>query len=170
MRNVFKILPFFLVHSLCFGAEARQYDPRSMVSDDQLIVGVECDKSGKQIHIGLYPPAQVPKRKMDLWDTFDLKKNNADGTTVKAILSVTRSCYMGKQKYRIKISGAPGNWNMNGQCGALTYARAAVWRNGALIYDDNISGCEDLITPKLLIFRVGSDTPILRSGTDVTGR
>jgi hypothetical protein len=105
---------------------------------------------------------------MDFWDTFDLKKNNVSGHSVEKVLSVVRRCNLGSHHYQIKITGAPGNWNLNGECGGVTYATAKIWKNGNLIFDEDISNCKDGHVLKAITFLPGIDTPIRKKGVNLS--
>ena len=157
-----------LIHGASLSGEIRQYQRGSPGSDDQLLVGVECNKSRHYLRIGLFDAHAVPDRRMNLWDTFDLKKNDANGDAVAKVLSVERRCDLGRQHYRIRITGAPGNWALNGPCGALTYARAKVWKNGAVIFDDDLSSCKDDHMLKLLTFFPDGDVPVRKQGVSLS--
>jgi hypothetical protein len=63
---------------------------------------------------------------------YDRRSSNADDTRIVG--------------YRIRLTGEPGNWNMNGECGAITFAKAAVWRDGKMIFNKSLSSCEDYRT------------------------
>ena len=162
------VTALMLAHGAGMAGEIAQYQRGSPGSDDMLLVGVECNKSETLLRIGLSDVHHVPEQKMDLWDTFDLKKNNARGDAVAKVLSVRRRCDLGRAHYRIRITGAPGNWTLNGACGGLTYARAKVWKNGAAIFDDDLSGCGDDRTLKLLTFFPDSDVPVRKKGESLS--
>ena len=170
MRHIHSVIALALAQHPCVATEITEYDRRSSSGDDTLIVGVACDQARNRLDIGLYTPYELPAgEKIALWNTFDLKKDNPDGESIAKVHHVERRCVLGRHRYRIRLTGEPGNWNMNGECGAITYAKAAVWRDGKMIFNKSISSCEDYRTSyghllKLIIFQPANDEPIMRSG------
>jgi hypothetical protein len=57
---------------------------------------------------------------------------------------------------------------LNGACGGLTYARARVWKNGAVIFDDDLSSCKDDHTLKLLTFFPDSGVLVRKQGVSLS--
>jgi hypothetical protein len=161
------ILPL-LLSGVCNAAEVKPYDRHSPQSDDKYIVGMECNRHDNHLEIGFFDAYNVPAKRMDLWDTWDLKKNKQDKDVVDKVLSVTRGCDIGGQHYQVKITGEPGNWNLNGECGGVTYAKAKVWKNGALVFDDAISTCADGRTLKLIAFYPDRDQPVRKQGDSLS--
>lgn len=168
MRNFVAAIALLFVHLLCGAGEIRRYDKNGPKSDDQFIVGVECSKAGNYLQIGFFDAYNVPEKRMDLWDTFDLKKNNANGDGVEKALSVERRCSLGAHHYKLRITGAPANWNLNGACGSITYAKAKVWKDGALIFDEDISSCRDDRALKLMTFFPEADKPVCKKGVSLS--
>jgi hypothetical protein len=170
IRCVYLFITLALAQRICDAAEVKRYVRTSVGADNTLIVGVACNHADNRVEIGLYTPGELPAdRRIDLWDTFDLIKDNPDGASIAKLLHVERRCVLKRDRYRIRLTGEPGNWNMNGECGAITYAKATVWLNGKPIFDKPIASCEDYRTTgahvlKLIIFQPSSDDPILRSG------
>jgi hypothetical protein len=161
-------IALMLVHGPGMCGDIKPYQRGSPGSDDQLLVGVECNRSANVLRIGLFDAHHVPDQPMDMWDTFDLKKNNANGDAVAKVLSVERRCDVGRHRYRIRITGTPGNWSLNGQCGGLTYARAKVWKNGAVIFDEDLSSCKDGHALKLVTFSPDSDATVRKKGESLS--
>ena len=168
MRYIHLLIALALAQTICDAAEVRQYVRTSPKSDDTLIVGGACRQADNRLEIGLYTSYELPAdSKIELWDTFDLKKDNPDGESIAKLLHVERRCVLNRDRYRVRLTGEPGNWNMNGECGALTYAKATVWRNGKVIFDKPISTCEDYRTShplKLIMFQPPRDEAVVRSG------
>jgi hypothetical protein len=153
-----------IVGCASFADEVQQYKRSSSKSDDQFIVGLECNRHSNSLQLGFFYAYNLPEKRMDLWDTFFLKKNNENGDLVVKVLSVTRSCHLGGHGYKIKITGAPGNWNLNGDCGGVTYAAAKIWKNGKLIFDEALSTCSNEPPLRSITFFAGNDTPIKKQG------
>lgn len=168
MRNFLSVCTLLFVGNVCFAGEVKQYIRDSPKSDDQLIVGLECNRNNNSLQLGFFDAYHLPEKRMDLWDTFSLKKNNADGDKVVKVLSVVRICNLGGHRYQIKITGAPANWNLNGECGSLTYATAKVWKNGKLIFDEAISECDDRHQLRSITFSPENDAPIKKQGSKLS--
>jgi len=96
----------------------------------------------KVLEIGYFSAYNLPTKSMELWDTFDLKKNKKDSDYVESVYEIIRICDIGKDQYIVKIRPVPGNWNLNGRCGARTYGGASIMKNDVLIFDENFEECE----------------------------
>ncbi|CAH0262437.1 hypothetical protein SRABI118_03258 [Massilia sp. Bi118] len=123
MRHVFALAALALACHPGRAAEPRQYDRQSPKSYDQFIVGIECNTREQHLEIGLFDSDNIPDKRMDLWDTWDLKKNKPGGDAVDKVLTVARGCTLGGHRYRIELTGQPANWNMNGPAGSLPVRR-----------------------------------------------
>jgi hypothetical protein len=156
------------IGSESFAGEVVQYNRESQKSDGTLIVGLECNKRNNILQLGFFDAYNVPKKNMDLWDTFDLKKNNASGDAVVRVLSVVRGCKLGGVRYRIKITGEPANWNLNGECGSLTFATAKVWRDERLIFDEAVSDCVSWPRLRTITFSPINEAPLKREGSSLS--
>jgi len=90
---------------------------------------------------------------MDLWDTFDLKKNTPDDNYVESVYEVKRRCNLGKDRYLIKVRAVPGNWRLNGQCGGATFAGVKIFKNRVLIFDGDFEECslDGEVVTKILV-------------------
>jgi hypothetical protein len=133
-----------------------QYDRlKNEPHDDRRIVGMECHKKNNTLEVGYYTDYNLPKKLLDLWDTFDLKRNrtNGDQEYVESIYAIVRKCNLGNDHYIVKIRPVPGNWNLNGQCGGATYGGVEILKNGIQIYDGNFEECDSKeIVAKVKIF------------------
>lgn len=98
---------------------------------------------------------------MDLWDTFDLKKNRTDSDYVEKIYTVARNCDIGNDHYLIKISAEPGKWNLNGECGGVTYARAKITKNKKVVFDQAFEDCRGEFVIHSVLFTNSSSAPIV---------
>lgn len=168
MRYFLTAFSLVLVCKMCIAGELRQYDRNSPKHDDTRIVGIECNKKNNILQLGFFDAYNVPSKRMDLWDTFELKKNNSAGDAVEKVLSVVRHCRLGKYDYEIKITGVPGNWNLNGGCGGDTYPGAKIWKNGTLIFDENISDCKNVQVLTTITFSSKVDTPVRKKGATLS--
>jgi len=153
------ILSIFLLSlsSLGVAFDTPQYDrSKGEPHDDRRIVGMECHKKNNTLEVGYFTDYNLPDKRMDLWDTFDLKKNRMDDDGreyVKSVHEVERKCTLGKDHYIVKIRPVPGNWNLNGRCGGATYGGAKILMNGVQIFDGNFEECESKeIVAKIKVF------------------
>jgi len=128
--------------------EIPHFDKSRGVSDDMNVVGFSCDQNTKSLELGFFTGYNAPDERMELWGTFDLKINRKDADIVEAVLEIERTCTLGVNRYAIKIRGVPGNWNLNGECGARDFAGATIYRNGQVIFNKNFEECnsEGVIT------------------------
>jgi hypothetical protein len=139
-----KLKIFFIIlfsYNYAFAIEAPQFDRSQGLSDDLNVIGVECNKKANALEIGYFFSNNLPPQPMDLWDTFHLKKNKKDGDYVESVQEIVRTCSIGNDQYIVKIRAVPGNWNLNGECGARTYGGAKILKNGVLIFDANFEEC-----------------------------
>ena len=123
-----------------FAFDAPQYE-KGEPHDDRRIVGMECHKKNNTLEVGYFTDSNLPDKRMDLWDTFDLKKNKKDSDYVESIHEIVRKCKIGNDLYLVKFRPVPGNWNLNGECGGATYGGAKIMRNGVVIFDKDFEGC-----------------------------
>lgn len=128
--------------SFGFAFDAPQYDrPKGEPHDDRRIVGMECHKKNNTLEVGYFTDYNLPNKRMDLWDTFDLKKNKKDSDYVESVHEIVRRCKIGNDHYVVKIRPVPGNWNLNRECGGATYAGAKIMRNGVVVFDEDFEEC-----------------------------
>lgn len=128
-------------HGLCLAAEPPHYNGHDK-SDDLRIVGLHCNKAKQSLKVSYFTAYNLANEPAELWNTFDLKRNKSDSDYVESIRVVTRNCILGKNKYVVKIRGVPGNWNLNGRCGGVTFAGVRIEKNGRTIYDNNLEDCD----------------------------
>ncbi|MDR0775646.1 MAG: hypothetical protein LBE81_03285 [Azonexus sp.] len=129
-----------------------QYDRSFPRADDTRIVGIECNRNSNTLEVGYFTAYNLPTKTMDLWNTFDLKKNAPDGC-VESVYEVKRRCNLGKDRYLIIVRAVPGNWNLNGQCGGATYGGTKIFRNRVLLFDGDFEECslDGEIVTKVLV-------------------
>lgn len=139
LKIIFAVL-FFC--NCAFAFEAPPYDRSMGPADDLNVIGIGCDEKSKILEIGYFSAYNLPTQQMDLWDTFDLKKNKKDSDYVESVHEIVRTCNIENDQYIVKIRPVPGNWNLNGRCGGRTYGGASIIKNGVLIFDANFEECE----------------------------
>jgi hypothetical protein len=157
MRLSISIL--LLVASSLGGAEVPTYDFRKPQRDGVTLVGMECHHRNLTLEIGLFFPASPPTKRMDLWNLSDLVKFNPSTYALEKIESVERRCNVGSSHYKIRFEGIPGASNAMWMCGAATGVHATVWRNDKLVFDEDLSRCNQDDYIRQIRFKDGADAP-----------
>lgn len=158
------LIPTFVFLVLCidsFAADFPQYDRSRGPSDNTNVIGIECNQKTQSLEIGYFNAYNLPNRKLDLWDTFDLKTNTKDGGHVESVLELTRKCKIGKDQYMVKIRAVPGNWNLNGRCGGRTYGGATLLKNGIKIFDGHFQECGSTEIVTKVVISAGRNVPLV---------
>lgn len=78
---------------------------------------------------------------------------------LQTVETVARKCNIGSDHYKILFSGLPGANNAMWMCGAVTGVHVSVWKDGAMIFDEDIYRCnrDDYISQ--VRFRHGVTAP-----------
>lgn len=137
------------------------YDFRQAVRDGVILVGMECNRKTESLELGIFESRYPPTKRMDLWKTSDLVTYDAETNMVSSVLHVERNCTIGKDRYRVRLAGLPGAPNAMWACGAIVTAKASVWKNGRLIYDQKLLSCGVDGAVRLVRFVSGTDVPTL---------
>lgn len=150
------------LHANTVAAPVATVDYRKPLKDGDSLVGMECHWKNQTLDIGAFDSSNPPTRRMDLWAAWDLVEYNEKTGMIKKTLSVERLCKLGADTYKVRFTGAPGNANIQGRCGAFVSARATVWKNGRKLFDEELEDC--MGEPPAIAsvrFTAGSDTPIV---------
>ena len=85
------------------------------------------------------------------------------GTTwfLTDVYEVERQCVLGKDKYIVRFRGVPGASNAQWQCGGSSGAHATVWKNGRVVFDDEMAVCQDDSYIRKIVFSSGTDMPVI---------
>ena len=142
-------------------ADVPLYDFRQPVRDGVILVGMECNHKSQSLEIGIFDAGNPPAKRMDLWRTSDLVTYDAKTYMVTSIRHLERSCATGSDRYQVRFEGLPGAMNAMWMCGAVVTAKASVWKNGRLIYEQELSRCGADGSVRLARFVLGSDVPTL---------
>lgn len=142
-------------------AEVPLYDFRQPVRDGVILVGMECNHKSQSLEFGIYFAGKPPTKRMDLWKTSDLVEHDAQTWMVSAIRHVERTCKIGTDRYRVRFDGLPGAANAMWMCGAASTAKATVWRNSELVFEQELARCGVDNAVRLVRFGPGSNTPTL---------
>lgn len=132
---------FLLLISVICSAEVPTYDARQPQRGDITLVGLECHHRNLTLEIGLFFPASPPTKRMDLWSISDLVKFDPSTYFLEKVESVERSCNIGGNRFKIQFKGIPGANNAMWMCGAGTGVHASVWRNGKIVFDEDLHRC-----------------------------
>lgn len=152
------VLCLYLAARVCGAGEIPQYDFRKPFRDGVIAVGMECHKKNRTFEIGLFYPNKPPSKRMDLWLTRDLVRYD-DTMMVAEVLELERRCTIGDDRYRVRFRGVPGATNGNWMCGAVVTAAAKVWKNGRLIFDEELDRCTGGNAIRTVRFSHVSDEP-----------
>jgi hypothetical protein len=141
--------------------EVPLYDFRQRVRDGVILVGMECNHKSQSLEIGIFDAGNPPAKRMDLWRTSDLVTYDAKTYMVTSIRHLERSCTIGSDRYQVRFEGLPGAMNAMWMCGAVVTAKASVWKNGRLIYEQGLSRCGADESVRLAKFVPASDIPTI---------
>lgn len=129
--------------------------------DGVILIGMECNHKSRSLEIGFFDAGNPPTKRMDLWRTSNLVTYDAKTYSVTSIRHLERSCAIGSDHYQVRFEGLPGALNAIWMRGAVVTAKASVWKNGRLIYEQELSrrGVDDSV--RLARFVVGTGIPTL---------
>lgn len=96
------------------------------------LVGYECDRKRDQLLLTYGRTATGSPQ----WDPSTLVKMK-DDDHIGATTSIERKCRLSDGTYSIRLFPAPGNYNVQGQCGGWIAAGAEVKKGTQLIYRIN---------------------------------
>ena len=121
---------------------------------DPAYVGYVCDSKNDQL-IVTYDSAVDTNGQPTLkthsstqWNPWDLVITN-DHDHIGLVKTVTRHCKLSDGTYTISISASPGNFNVQGRCGAWMTASAKVSKGNKVIesIDRFETDCQDTTSP-----------------------
>lgn len=138
-----------------------QYDYRQPMADGVALVGLDCQRKQRRLELAFFYPDQPPRRPMVLWRTSDLVKFDPVTLFLTDVYEVERKCVLGKDKYIVRFRGVPGASNAQWQCGSSSGAHATVWKNGRLVFDDEMAVCQDDSYIRRMVFKSGTDMPVI---------
>jgi hypothetical protein len=159
-QTVGAILAVLCISASGFGvAGVPLYDYKQPVRDGVILVGMECNRNSQSLELGIFEAGIPPTKRMDLWKTSDLVSYDAKTYMVTAIRHVERNCTIGNTHYKVRFDGLPGAMNAMWMCGAVVTAKASVWKDGRLIYEQELARCGIDDSVRLARFVPGSDMP-----------
>jgi hypothetical protein len=139
MRPLFASL--FLVAASTQAADIPLHDFRSPMRDGMSVVGIDCDRGAGALEVRLFHPGSPPSKAMDLWRTVSLVTLDKTSFNYTAQHHVERRCMLGRDRYRVRLTGVPGALNAQWQCGALVHVQTKVWKNGRMVFDQQFGDC-----------------------------
>lgn len=104
-----------------------------------VLVGYDCDKKTNQLHItydGAYNEAGKAMdegRRKTQWNPWELTVAK-DDDHIGSLKTVRAKCRLSNGTYKIELTPSPGNFNVQGQCGAWMTAGATITKNKKVIY------------------------------------
>lgn len=142
-------------------AEVAAYDFRQPLRDGVILVGMECNHKSKTLEIGIFDAGNPPAKRMDLWKTSDLVTYDTETYIVQDVRHLERTCLIDNTRYRVRFDGLPGAANAMWMCGAVVTATAHVWKNGRLIFQQDLARCGHEESVRGATFGLDSDVPTL---------
>ena len=103
------------------------------------LVGFTCDKEANRLVIhyrGAYNEdgkAMLQRKSRTEWGPGELIASMRDDDHIGSLRTVQRMCRLKGANYTIRIGATPGNWNIQGSCGATTSAWVEVRQNGRVV-------------------------------------
>ncbi len=143
--NKMRIIVALLLSTLCQFANADSF---------YILVGYICDKKTDQLLItydGAYNDAgreMLANKSQNQWDPWGLVVVK-DEKYIKSLTPIHRNCRLSDGVYKITILPSPGNYNIQGACGASMDAKVEVKKGEHVIYTvENFEGrCGDKDPP-----------------------
>jgi hypothetical protein len=78
--------------------------------------------------------AMVASKRKTQWDPWKLVTMKDDGNHIASLKTVHRQCHLSDGAYDIAITPSPGNFNIQGRCGAWMTASAVVKKGNRSIH------------------------------------
>ena len=104
-----------------------------------VLAGHVCDKKADELRItydGAYNEAgkaMMASRRKTQWDPWDLTVAK-DDDHIGSLKTVRANCRLSNGVYAVEITPSPGNFNVQGRCGAWMTAGAKVFKGNKQIY------------------------------------
>ncbi len=137
------------------------------------LVGYECNKKTNTITLtyqGAYNEAgeeMMARKGPQQWDPWDLIVSMKDMDHIGSLKTIKRKCKLRDGVYTITIGPAPGNQNIQGQCGSWITAWAEVRHGSKVVLPRHYfeAWCDDTKTPvtTAIIIKAGKSKPIIKT-------
>jgi hypothetical protein len=103
-------------------------------AQDTKLVGYECAPAQHRLTISYRRDEGAAAGDMSgfqEWDPWTLVSIGSD--KIDSLRTIHRTCRTGRRVYALAIGPSPGNWNLQGSCGAAMGAWTSVRRDGKLV-------------------------------------
>lgn len=138
-----------------------------------VLVGYVCDQAKNELRLTYDPvsdDASFKKKRQTQWNPWSLIAMK-DDDHIKSLKTIRRRCHLSDGAYDISLFPQPGNFNVQGRCGAWMTAGATVQKGQKILYtiDGFERACDDDQTPVItrVIVRPGSrDTQITKTSQE----
>jgi hypothetical protein len=137
------------------------------------LVGYKCDENLNALfltYVGAYNEAgedMVRNKGPQQWDPDSLIATMKDDDHIGTLKTVHGQCKLKDGVYKITIGPSPGNFNIQGRCGAFMSAWAEVRHGSEVILSryEFEADCHDTKTPITteIIIKAGSNKPIIKT-------
>ncbi|MDI9240400.1 hypothetical protein QLQ15_15950 [Lysobacter sp. LF1] len=135
-------------------------------ADAQRVLGYRCDTAADRLVVyyrnadDIGESAHATEGNIE-WDTADLIASMADEDHIGELTTVTGTCALAHATYAIRLGPTPGNFNVQGRCGAVITGWAEVSRgNEAVLAHHEMEGdCHDTTTPITTNIVIAKDRP-----------
>lgn len=165
MRPILALLGL-LVALPCFAADPPPQDFKAALGPGATLVGLECDPAAGSLEIAYFDPSAPPTKPMALWKMSDMVTVDRDQWLVTDQHPLERTCSTRDDEFLVRFEPVPGNIHVMSLCGAVIFARAKVWKNGKLLFDEQFDSCNADVIIRSVRFERGADAPqILRKRT-----
>ena len=77
--------------------------------------------------------AMMAAKKRNEWEPWSLMVMKDDGDHVKSLKTIRRVCKLKSGTYHVSMGPKPGNWNIQGRCGASISAWAEIRRGRTVV-------------------------------------
>ncbi len=136
------------------------------------LVGYECDTKKNAVilsYVGAYNEAgeeMMDKKGSQQWDPWSLIETMKDDDHIGSLKTIQAQCKLKDGIYKITIGASPGNFNIQGRCGAFMSAWAEVRKDSKVLLSRHVfeADCHDTDTPVTteIVIKAGSKKPIIK--------
>lgn len=129
---------------------------------DATVIGYRCDKANDTLEVFYGPGGNfriqpgIPNGK---WNPWTLIASMEDEDTIGSLRTIHRRCHLSHGTYLLEMSPEPGNFNVQGRCGAYITAGVRILRNAreVVAYRSMEGDCHDMDGVVTTNIRIGPD-------------
>lgn len=119
------------------------------------LVGYTCDDAKDQLvvyYVGAYNEKGVAMREAEgpnAWDPSEFIASMKEYDHIGQLRTIDRTCKLKHGSYQIRFGATPGNYNIQGRCGAVVAAWVEVRRENKIVLPRYELGgdCQDMAAP-----------------------